>query len=119
MYFRNAEAFGIGAFLQAQSYSGSYGRYAAGFQFGTSLGVELGYAYREAHAGLPAVPAVHGGTFLSLGILVLGLRLSAPLRTESAAVIGTEGAFTLALKCPIPVHGKDRRFRLSGLYGGG
>ena len=120
MYFAHRDAVGVGLFTQAQYYSGGAGRYAGGIQFGNMLGLELGYAYRQASSGLPAVPGVHVASFLSFGYVVMSLRASAPLDSGAEDAVGMEAAFTLALKRPFVAHGIDgRRPWLRGMFGGG
>ncbi len=101
---------GIGAFFQAQSYAFDHGRYAGGVQFGSGLGAELGYAFREAGSDTAASHGIHAAAFASIGVAALSLRSTIPVAEEPdprRAAPGFELALCLALKIPIPFGDVD------------
>lgn len=101
---------GFGGFFQAQSYAFEYGRYAAGFQVGSMLGAELGYAFREAGTDTAASHGIHAAAFGSIGFAVLSLRSTIPVADDADATHaapGFEFAVCFALKLPIPFGGAE------------
>jgi hypothetical protein len=122
MHFTSAEAFGVGVFTQAQTYSFDHGRYAAGLQLGKMLGAEVGYAYRAPHGVFAGTHAAHLGVYWSLGILELAGRFSVPLAAQAGSkpAMGLETALTVGFKAPLPIYGTDHRFdRMFYFMGGG
>jgi hypothetical protein len=107
MYYRGAfveDSFGHGAWLQAQVYGGDHGRYALGYQFGSYLGCELGFAYRAPSPTRSFTAGPHLGAFLSVGFVSIGVRSVVPLLYDASADkpphYGEIGAF-MTLKWPI------------------
>ena len=102
-------AYGIGGFVQAQSY-GSHGRYAVGGQANYRfVGMELGYSLREAHGKYTKTHGLQLTPFASIGAIALGLRTTWPV-ADNDNNSGFEYAFTLALKLGGPVGGKTPDF---------
>lgn len=100
------EQIGFGAFAQAQSYNFDHGRYALGLQFGSLIGGEIGWAYRERSESLNASSGLHLALFLSAGVAALSLRSTVPMQTSNQPLRedpGFEFAFCLALKVPLKV----------------
>jgi rubrerythrin len=100
------EQIGFGAFAQAQSYNFEQGRYALGLQFGSAIGGEVGWAYREATSTLNSSQGLHLAVFLSAGVAALSLRSTIPVQTSERPLHedpGFEFAFCLALKFPLNV----------------
>lgn len=106
MYYASSRSSaGIGAFAQAQSYSGdtpTHGRYAVGIQAGWFVGAELGLAYRQSAAQYGSTTGVHVGPYLSAGIFNLGARFVVPVSNGPGESYGFEGSLVLALKIPVP-----------------
>jgi hypothetical protein len=92
----------IGIFGQAESYAGKYGRYAAGLEAGSILGIEVGYDVREPHDDFARTHGLHLGGYLSLGVLSFALRGSVPLfDTARGMSQGGEIGVAATLKLPI------------------
>lgn len=105
-----SEQVGFGAFAQAQSYNFDHGRYALGLQFGSLIGGEIGWAYREGTSSLNPSQGLHLALFLSAGVAALSLRSTVPLQTDNRPLRedpGFEFAFCLALKVPLKVGDID------------
>ncbi len=111
VWYPNADeaTYGIGGFVQAQSYS-SHGRYAVGGQANYRfVGMELGYSLREAHGKYTKTHGLQIAPFASIGAIALGLRTTWPV-TDNDNNSGFEYAFTLALKLGGPLGGNTPDF---------
>ena len=101
---------GYGAFAQAQLYDGKYFRGAAGAELAVGpAGGELGLSFRQSDGTYASTLAVHASAFLSIGYLYLAVRASPQLFAlpTSEPSFGFETAFTVGLKLPIAIHGRD------------
>jgi hypothetical protein len=105
----------VGAFGQAQSYGLEFGRYAAGLQANSTMlglgrsewvGLELGYAYREADGRYEGTHGVHVAPFLSMGLAHIAARGTIAISDDPDVHHGHEFAIVLAVKLPLPVHGE-------------
>jgi hypothetical protein len=101
---------GVGAFTQAELYAGKYFRGALGVQAVAGVaGIELGLGARQGDGTYASTVSLHAGAFLSVGVLFFSLRLSPAIFAvpSNEPSYGFETAFTLGLKLPIVVHGRD------------
>lgn len=114
---------GLGAFAQAQIYAGDHARFAGGAQLTFAcVGLELGYAHREAGAGPPVQRSLvtgdvtshrsqssglHLAPFLSFGFVYFAYRWTIPLATGPAPTHGAEHALTVGVKLPLQLTGKS------------
>jgi hypothetical protein len=107
-YFASPDAPGLSAFGQAELFVAGEPRFATGLRMSKIVGFELGYAYRDAHAGQRGSTAIQLGLFLDLGRhLTLGGRMAVPFTSAARKSVGTETAFVLTLKAPVLAHGSD------------
>ena len=104
---------GFGPFLQAQLYDGKHPRVALGAQgCFANAGAELGLAYRAGDDAYAGTASIHGAIFLSIAFVTLSLRDTLALngyndgRTDKMG-FGSEVAFSVSLKLPIMVQGRD------------
>jgi hypothetical protein len=80
---------------------GNHGRYSLGLQVGHFVGLEAGWTMREASGAFATSHGLHIAPFLSGGILTLAMRASF-LEAGSGPTYGTDLAFVLGIKLPIP-----------------
>jgi hypothetical protein len=103
-------SFGIGAFFQGQLYDGQYVRTAAGAQASAGpVGVEVGLGFRQADGTYASTVSTHTSVFLSIAYFYMAFRASAQLfalPTDEPS-FGLETAFTVGLKLPITINGRD------------
>lgn len=105
-------AFGYGAFVQAQAVTGKYFHGDLGGQVNAGpVGVELGLGLRQGDGIYATTGSLHGGLFVSVGYLYIAFRISPQIFALPANGVnegfGLETAFTLGLKLPIAVQGRD------------
>ena len=103
-------SYGYGAFVQGQLYDEKYVRTAGGVQVTAGpAGVELGLAYRQTDGTYASTVSVHAAGFLSIGYFFMAFRLSEPFLTfpTNQASFGLETAFTVGLKLPLTINGRD------------
>ena len=97
---------GVGAFAQLEHYGGDhadFGRWALGAQIGGPVGLELGVDHRAAYEDHAGTTGIHVAPYASMGLLTMALRLTIPVGTNGpGASYGTEGAWVIGLKLPIP-----------------
>ena len=100
---------GFGPYAQADVLIGEdSSHFAGGLRAGKYFGFDLGYAYRGHLRAQPGFTAVEVGVFLGLGShLALGGRVSLPLTSAAQQTFGNETAFTLTLKAPGLIHGRE------------
>lgn len=115
MYYASGptKSIGLGAFAQASAYDLDHPRLALGFQAGSFLGVEIGFAYRGPDDRHTPTFGAHLGLYGSLGVLVVGLRGTVPIvsgQERGKDPQGGEIGLVLGLKFPIKVHGSDSLF---------
>jgi hypothetical protein len=92
----------FGIFGQAEVYNGNHGRYAAGVEVGSILGVEVGYDVREPVDQYARTHGVHIAGYLSLGLVSIALRGSVPVAASGeGASQGGELGVAATLKLPI------------------
>lgn len=100
-------ALGVGPLLQLQAYDHG-ARFAAGGQVNYRFfGLELAYARRDAHEGVPATHMVQVTPFVSLAIAYLGLRVAQPFADHGS---GAEVGITVGAKLPIRLMGDGSIF---------
>jgi hypothetical protein len=105
-------AFGYGAFVQLQAASGKYFHGSLGGQVNAGpVGLELGLGLREADGTYRTTVSLHTALFLSAGYLFVAYRISPELFSIPGDNLhegfGLETAFTIGLKLPIAVQGRD------------
>ncbi len=104
-------AFGYGAFVQIQLVTGKYFHGDLGGQVNAGpAGLELGLGFRQADETNASTMSLHTAFFLSVGYLVVAFRASPQLASFGSGGepgFGLETAFTLGLKVPIAVQGRD------------
>jgi hypothetical protein len=105
-------AFGYGAFAQLQLVSGKYARGDLGGQVNAGpVGLELGLGVRQADDTYATTCSLHSALFLSAGYLFIAFRFSPALFASAGGApresFGLETAFTIGLKLPIAVQGRD------------
>ncbi len=106
-------AFGYGAFTQLQFVGPKYVRGAIGGQVNAGpAGLELGLGLRQGDGTYDTTASLHAALFLSVGYIVISYRISPELfaigtgaKTDQG--FGLESAFTIAVKLPIAVQGRD------------
>jgi hypothetical protein len=105
-------AFGYGAFAQFQLVTGKYAHGDLGAQVNAGpVGLELGLGMRQGDGTYETTGSLHSALFLSAGYLIIAFRFSPQLFAVGAASsnegFGLETAFTIGLKVPITVQGRD------------
>ncbi len=105
-------AFGYGGFAQLQLVTGKDFRGDLGAQVNAGpAGLELGLGYRQGEGAYASTVSLHAGAFLSVGYLFLSFRISPQLFDVGAGAgqdgFGLETAFTVGIKVPIAVQGRD------------
>jgi hypothetical protein len=102
-------SFAYGAFAQAQEYWGREFRAALGGQASMGpAGVELGLGLRSGDGPFPTTFALHAGVFVSVGVMFIAFRAAPTLYApNSAQTYGFETGFTIGLKLPIAIQGRD------------
>lgn len=105
MYFPKGDpgSIGYGGFLQAQAYGGDYARMAFGFQLGSFVGAELGFAGLSRSDEHASTLGLHTGVFASFAVLGTGLRVTIPMTgtDDGLPAHGVEASWILTLKVPI------------------
>jgi len=106
-------AFGYGAFTQFQLVGGKTFRGALGGQINAGpAGLELGLGLRQGDGTYDTTASLHAALFLSVGYIVISYRLSPELFSIGTGAklgqgFGFESAFTIGLKLPLAVQGRD------------
>jgi hypothetical protein len=106
-------AFGYGAFVQAQLASGKYFKGDLGGQVNAGpAGVEVGLGFRQGDDTNCPTVSLHAAFFLSVGYLFVAYRVSPqlfslPSNASTGQGFGLETAFTIGIKVPIAVQGRD------------
>jgi hypothetical protein len=106
-------AFGYGAFAQLQLVDGKYARGALGGQINAGpVGLELGLGARQTDGTYDSTVSFHGALFISVGYLFIAYVFSPELFSFKTGAsqdqgFGLESAFTLGIKVPIAVQGRD------------
>jgi hypothetical protein len=105
-------AFGYGAFAQLDLVTGKYfhGDFGAQVNAGPA-GLELGLGIRQGDGTSESTVSLHTAFFLSVGYLYVAYRVSPELFSFGGAStnqgFGLETAFTIGIKVPITVQGRD------------
>jgi hypothetical protein len=96
-------AISYGGFFQAQTYAGDYSRLAFGFQLGSVVGGELGFAGLSRSDIHASTFGLHTGVFASVAVLGTGLRVTIPMTgtDDGRPAHGIEASWILTLKVPI------------------
>jgi hypothetical protein len=111
---------GVGAFAQLQRYDGDHNRFAGGAQVTFAIvGLEIGYAHRDAGSGPPAsgltggsaptrwsqTSGVHLAPFVSFGFVYFAYRWTIAVSEGPSPTHGSEHALTVGIKIPLQLRG--------------